>query len=127
MVDIQSGTQHLLAVLREKNDSSKVTTHRWSFNEDALTLGNRILGMSIPCDLLIVDELGPLEFERDEGWDKGLTAVDSRKFNAAVVVVRPELVGKALQRWPDASIIKIDVENRDKKLDALVKYFVEIL
>jgi nucleoside-triphosphatase THEP1 len=27
-----------------------------------------MLKSATPCDLLVVDELGPLEFERREGW-----------------------------------------------------------
>ena len=35
---------------------------------EVLAWGTRILQQATPCDLLVVDELGPLKFERGEGW-----------------------------------------------------------
>ena len=51
--------------------------------------GNQTLNTSTPCDVLVVDELGPLEFERGIGLQNGFTAIDSRNFDFALVVIRP--------------------------------------
>ncbi len=55
-----------------------------------------MLESATPCDLLIVDELGPLEFERNEGWPAGLAAIDSAAYKVGVVVIRPELLAPGL-------------------------------
>jgi hypothetical protein len=83
-------------------------TIRWAFDGEALAWGNQVLGNIHPCDLLVIDELGPLEFERGEGWMHGFTAVDDGDYTLAVVVIRPDLVDKALEKWPCANILEID-------------------
>ncbi len=80
----------------------------WQFRGDAIAWGNQVLADSIPCDFLVVDELGPLEFERGDGWQAGLAALDSGQYAIAIAVVRPELLGEALLRWSDANVIEID-------------------
>ena len=45
-----------------------LATRRWQFDAEVLAWGTRILQQATPCDLLVVDELGPLKFERGEGW-----------------------------------------------------------
>ena len=62
-----------------------------------LIWGNHVLSNSTPCDLLVVDELGPLEIDRGTGWQAGLAAVDSKEYAVAVVVVRAELLGRILR------------------------------
>ncbi len=90
--------------------SGQVTpgTKGWQFDPAALAWGDQILAASTPCDLLVVDELGPLEFERGEGWQSGLAAVDSRQYAIALVVIRAELLGEALLRWGEANLVEID-------------------
>ncbi len=91
-------------------DSGQVTpgTKGWQFDPAALEWGNQVLAASTPCDLLVVDELGPLEFERGAGWQAGLAAVDTRQYAIALVVVRAELLGEALLRWGEANLVEID-------------------
>jgi len=57
---------------------------------------------------LIVDELGPLEFEREEGWIAGVSAVDSGEYQAALVVIRPSLLMMASQRWKVSRVHDLD-------------------
>ena len=93
-------------------------TRRWRFSTDALEWCNKILKAAVPCDLLVIDELGPLEFERGEGLLAAFEAVDSRQFETCLVVVRPSLVEKARRRWPDAGAINI---GEDMDISALVQ------
>jgi hypothetical protein len=65
------------------------------------------LAHSTPCDVLIVDELGVLEFERHQGWLAGLSAIDSGDYQLGLVVIRPELLQQAQQRWSSARVIEI--------------------
>jgi nucleoside-triphosphatase THEP1 len=81
-----------------------------------LSWGHDVLTHSVPCDLLIVDELGPLEIERDRGWVVAFDVLRSGSFAMAVVVVRPELVSQAQLRLPglDRLILVTTQENRDR-------------
>ena len=109
VIDLASGQHHRLATRRDRRDpTAGPCTVRWRFNADALAWGDAVLRRATPCGLLIVDEVGPLEFERGEGWMGGLAAVDSGSYDFAFVVVRPGLVERALERWPEARVVLID-------------------
>lgn len=62
---------------------------------------------SLPT-LLVVDELGPLELQRDAGLSAGIAAIDGLQQGLACVVVRPSLVDVALKRWPDAVVVDVE-------------------
>ena len=108
-VDLSTGQHRRLAVRGDVDSTGDgPSTLRWRFDAEVLAWGNTVLQSATPCDLLVVDELGPLEFIRGEGWISGLAAVDTMAFGSAAVVVRPELIEHALQRWPGALVTRID-------------------
>ncbi len=119
LLNTATGEQRRLAVLRN-GTAQGVLTERWQFNENTLEWGNAILKNATPCDILFVDELGLLEFERGEGWQNGLSAVDSRAYKLAVVIVRPALVEQACRRWPDAEVIPFTRQDQDRIFDQVL-------
>lgn len=64
----------------------------WLFSSSTLAWGNEIFAAALPCDLFIVDELGPLELLRGEGWSNALAALRQPKYRVGVIVIRPECV-----------------------------------
>lgn len=103
-VDLRGGQRRRLARLRTGVDDGEIATPGWTFDAEVLRWGNQMLGDALPCDLLVVDELGPLEFERGQGWTAGLSALDSRLYRLGLATIRPELLAQARQRWPDAQV-----------------------
>lgn len=103
--DLRDGDSRQLAT---RSDSPTPGSLHWKFDDAAIDWGNQVLEASTPCDLLVIDELGPLELERGEGWQSGLTAVDSRQYAIALVVVRAELLGQVLLRFDEANLVEID-------------------
>ncbi|MBP7688853.1 MAG: hypothetical protein KA765_13130 [Thermoflexales bacterium] len=96
----------------------------WRFDADALAWGNQVLRASTPCEVLLVDELGVLEFERDQGWVAGLGAIDSGVYRLGIVVIRPELLLRAQQRWPRAHVLTIGgVDQAQSEADRLWREF----
>ena len=83
----------------------------WLFSSAALTWGNQVLGSSLPCDLFIVDELGPLEFLRGEGWVNALEALRYPRYRLGLVVVRPELLEIARQILPITQVITLKLSD----------------
>ena len=75
-------------------DSQPATlrTTRYRFNAGVMAWGAASLDAACPCDVLIVDEIGPLELERGQGWMNALTVLREGQFDLAIVVVRPSLV-----------------------------------
>ncbi len=110
VIDLRSDERRRLAVFNPAADYPREL--HWRFDETVLAWGNQALSTSTPCDMLLVDELGVLEFERDQGWIAGLKAVDSGDYRLGIVVIRPELLEQAQRRWPAARVIAI--ENADQ-------------
>lgn len=111
VLDIHTNEIRQLATLRKK-DRSDLSTPRWSFVPEVMDWANqRLAELETTGDLLIIDELGPLEFLRDQGLKAGLELIDSKNFKIACVVVRSSLLPKALQRWPNALVIQGSHEN----------------
>jgi nucleoside-triphosphatase len=116
--DIATGQVRTLAV--RSLDDPTPGTREWKFDPNALAWGNTVLKASIPSDLLVIDELGPLEFERGSGWIDGLAVVDAMQFAIAFIVIRVELLGEALLRWGDANLVEIDTpEDSQEKAQVL--------
>lgn len=107
--DLFSGEKHQLARLRDDEDA-ELATPRWTFDPETMAWANTALDNSPKADLLIIDELGPLEFLRGEGLTAGLTRIDAGDYRVACVVVRSSLLPKALQRWPGALVVSGSVE-----------------
>jgi nucleoside-triphosphatase len=103
-VDLASSDHRQLAALREDN-AARVSTPRWAFDPEALAWANQVLAEADDSDLLVIDELGPLEFKRGKGLTAGLARLDAGDYRVAAVVVRSALLPQALQRWPDAIIV----------------------
>ncbi|MBN1373434.1 MAG: hypothetical protein JW987_15965 [Anaerolineaceae bacterium] len=111
-VDLRSGESRLLANRRAERLPEQLN---WDFQQSILAWADAQLGSACPCDLLVVDELGPLEFERNQGWLSALSTLDRGEFRIALVVVRPHLLFHALERWGDSRVIEI--ETRDESAE----------
>ncbi len=79
----------------------------WIFDKEKMAWGEEILSAVDACDLLVIDELGPFELAKGEGWVSGLRLMDSGDYRLALVVIRPELIEQATQRWPQASVVEL--------------------
>ena len=119
--DLQSGERRRLAELQSSDAIlTGPQTKRWVFSEGTLAWCNSLFNPLSDCDLLIVDELGPLEFDRSEGLLSALRAIESGRYHLALVVVRPSLLNTAQARWPHAETLQIsnreEIEPHVKKI-----------
>lgn len=107
-LDIRSGVRRSLARIDfQCTATTEVQIGRWVFDTKILAWCNNVFQSSVPCDFLVIDEIGPLEFNQGQGFLDALTALDSGDFIFAMVVIRPHLLATALNRWPDAEVVKI--------------------
>lgn len=104
LVDLASDARRRLANLRGK-ETAAVATIQWAFDADVIAWGSAALQTLPPHDLLVLDELGPLEFMRGEGFTAALDVLDAGAYRVAVVVIRPSLLPEAQARWPHAQVI----------------------
>lgn len=73
-------------------------TEGWRFDAGGLVWGTVVLRLATPCDLLVIDELGPLELLRDQGWKIGLDVLRAGCYRLALVSIRPSLLPRFQER-----------------------------
>lgn len=103
--DISSGAQRRLGWHRDILPqpawaTPPIAIGEWLLDGEALEWGNQVLRSSVPCDLLVIDELGPLELLANQGWQAALEVLDSGSYRLALMTVRLSLRDLARQRWP---------------------------
>jgi nucleoside-triphosphatase THEP1 len=102
---LPSGEQRTLATRREYVIGA--ATLRWQFDERVLAWGDSQLAALTACDVLIVDELGPLELLHGCGWQSAFAALMAARYELACVVVRPALVERFMARFSAAQVIAL--------------------
>jgi nucleoside-triphosphatase len=81
----------------------------WLFFPSALTWGREVIAASLPADLLIVDELGPLELVRGEGWANAVEVLQQPAYKIGIVVIRPSLLNEARNVLDVFEVIQADL------------------
>jgi nucleoside-triphosphatase len=118
LIDAATGQSVPLADYRESTADAgdAVHTRHYVFHEPALEAGLRYARAGSRADVFFVDELGPLELVRGQGWADVMPLIVARAYGVALVVVRPELVELARDRLAlpaDAPRLALDEANRD--------------
>jgi nucleoside-triphosphatase THEP1 len=109
LVDLQSGERRVFGVSKHTNPEwNKIGI--WSFDPGVINWANEHLKLCQGCDLLILDEVGPLEFNQNQGFQEGMRLVDEHLVQTAFLVIRPELLLVAQKRWPQSRVIEIKKE-----------------
>jgi len=93
----------------------------YSFDPDGLARALRVLrgAISAQCDLLVIDEIGPLELEQGEGFAPILDLLPVEVPTHTLIVVRPALLDPLLLRLRETSfatpskIFSVTEGNRD--------------
>lgn len=109
--DLRTGQTRPLARLETLNlepSTFNLKLGQWLFDPSALAWGNKVLAASLPCGLLVVDELGPLELIHRRGWQTALEILTRRQYRAALVVVRPELQAAVQNLFDFTGVILVD-------------------
>jgi nucleoside-triphosphatase THEP1/phosphoglycolate phosphatase-like HAD superfamily hydrolase len=83
----------------------------WTFVSDSVRWGRHELDRCLTgsTDLLVVDQLGPLELVAGSGWANAVDVLRARRFDLAVVVVNPLVLTELRRRLGDASAVAVEV------------------
>lgn len=113
VLDVNGGEVRRLTLLPDAKPA--IIQGCFRFDPDTMGWGNMALARATPCQLLVVDELGPLELEQQRGWKTAFDVLQKGNFALALAVVRPELVVKAQLRLPSSAttVLTVTLENRD--------------
>ena len=124
--DVFTEENYPLAVVNQ-GQFAEVKTDAWVFDADRVAWGNNLLETIVSCDILVIDELGPLEFFQQQGFVAGFKALKRDNFRLALVVIRPELLNEAKERWPDAQVMEINSINISSHVEEAVRQYIEPL
>jgi nucleoside-triphosphatase len=105
-LNISTGEQRQLGVRSDSADNNTVGC--WHMDENVFAWGNDIMAGLKDQDIIIIDELGPLELEDGYGYQQALYLLDEERYRTVLVVVRPTLLPIALLRWPQARVISLE-------------------
>ncbi len=120
-VDLRTNTRRTLAVIEGCHAESQghatqpegPTSGRWRFDQCTIEWACEVLQTATPCDLLVVDEIGPLELRHGKGIAIALDVLDSGEFDEALVTVRPSALAILRDRWPLAAVVRLEGGERE--------------
>jgi len=115
ILDLRQGASRIMASTRP-NEVEGFRFCGWTFSEAALAWGNEILRRATPCDLLIVDEVGPLEFDAGSGMTACFQELESEAYCLAIAVVRPAYEERFRLSWKGSATIAISSPEQAIKL-----------
>jgi len=115
--DIVTGQERILARANHAGDGPRVGV--WMFDPASVVWGQQVLASLSLCDLLVIDEIGPLELEMEQGLTNALDALRRADYRLALVTLRPALVETKLKDL-DVSTVTLDEHNRDGQPQAIV-------
>ena len=130
-----SGKERTLHV-RDLNDNTVILLARtnwnqtgpqhgaFTFSNEGIFLGIKAIGRGVSADLLIVDEIGPLEL-KGRGFFPILHLI--RKARQSVIVIRPQIVDifrEKLKLDESFRIVEVTAENREGLADELFPAFL---
>lgn len=97
--DLRNGRRTLLGRTAPPQDVA-AGAPRWRLRDAALAWSDAVLGEACPTDLLVVDEVGPLELVQQRGTLPGVRRALAGPYDVALVVVRSGLVARFRQLLP---------------------------
>ena len=105
LVNGQKATMHVRSVRTGEErllgwfvaDSGDAIIQHWQFSDDGIAWGAAELAQAAPCDILVIDELGPLELIYGKGWRMAIDRLLDQRYRLALVVVRPPLLPDLLK------------------------------
>ena len=126
VVDISSGLDKLLATHQPGWDPDN-PIREWKMDPVVLKSGDALLRNSVPTTVLIIDELGFLEFEKNTGWVSAFEILEKGAFEIAIIVVRSSLLDQALAKWENAQVIYIKQPSQvNEYTDYLIDQILQI-
>jgi nucleoside-triphosphatase THEP1 len=129
MLNLATGEHHTFARVVSREDSPDVGVYR--LETDAIDWARGVLAAALfsDIDLLVIDEIGPLELRQGGGFAFALDPLgDPVRIPNAIVVVREDLAGELAERLgrEDAITVRVTEANRAEVPGQLVRLVREV-
>lgn len=106
-VELASGATRLLASC-VPDEIKGMRFGKWVFDSDTLAWGNNLL-LNLPaCELLVVDEIGPLEFDSQQGWPACFDAISHPLAVITLTTVRPSYLQQLQTFWRESVTLHVE-------------------
>jgi len=118
--DISTGQACILARANHAGEGPRVGI--WTFDPASVAWGQQVLASLPPCDLLVIDEIGPLELEVGQGLTNALDALRNADYRLGLVTLRPALAGAVAAQLDglQVSALMLDEQTRDQTPQIIV-------
>jgi len=120
LVDLEHGKQIPLATTEEK--PGWLNFRRFFFNPEAFKEGEQWIhnGLSQHPDLVVIDEVGPMELER-QGWWNILKHLVKRYDIPQLWIVRDQILPEIAEKWnvPEENIFRVDSSDQTELMESL--------
>jgi nucleoside-triphosphatase THEP1 len=123
VVNIKTNAKTILC--RSDSKTASVKIGDFAFSEEGLLFGNEAIPKSADCNLIVIDEVGPLELS-GKGWASSLDLVMNNASFPLLLVVRENILEKIRERWkfiPDL-MWNLDNTESDEILSDMIKVIV---
>jgi ArsR family transcriptional regulator len=115
LLDVCTGDERVLA--RANDTAQGLRVGIWTFDTETLEWGQGVLRQTPTCNLLVIDEIGPLELEQQQGLTAALERLQRTDYHVALVPMRPSLATVLIARLEGLDATKIllvlDEQTRD--------------
>jgi nucleoside-triphosphatase THEP1 len=110
--DVRTGETRVLASTRGIYQGPRTT--KYFFNPEGIDFGIQAIDRGISSDIILVDELGPIEL-RGEGFTKVIRQIGAGKVRNCIVVIRKELLSAFLPQLGTAPpVFEVTSDNRNE-------------
>jgi len=106
-VDLSTREKKLLAIYQKGWDPENLN-REWKMDPEVLKWGDDVIRNSVPTTLIIIDELGYLEFEKNAGWLSAFKTLKEGDYKCAIVVVRTSLLKQAISKFENVVVITVE-------------------
>jgi nucleoside-triphosphatase THEP1 len=103
MVNIATGERRILARLAVE-EPTDLQFGDWAFLQETIDWGNTCLSEIESTDVLILDEVGPLELEQGQGVQAGMDMMTRGRYHVGIMSVRPKCLQKLTAFFPKAKV-----------------------
>ena len=84
--------EELVHLAVRKPDFSEGYSRKWKFDDEVLEKINNHLWNLGDCDYVVIDEIGPLEVIKKQGFTNALKILEEGYYQNVIVALRPSLV-----------------------------------
>ena len=107
LIHLPSRQGRLLALLKTEEETG-LQFGDWSFFQETLDWANEVLQDGPPCDLLVIDEVGPLELEFNRGLQAGMALLAKGQYKLGLLSLRPKCVKAIQERFPQITLFSLE-------------------